>query len=720
MDEGATGGRGEAELEARALTNAPVKPMAQPHRETVFGHEVEDEYRWMEGKAGADEVSGFLSRSGAHTAAQLAALPGRARLRERVAAGMRSGVRYRDVREVDGILFFLRLDPDAQYERLVMRSDGADDRVLYDPRSPEHPAESLQGYTVSPDASTVAISTAGGGGEVGAVRFLDVSSGEPLADRLEPVFGELPVAWLDERTVAYTLITGYDEADPLQHMQVMTHRLGVGEAACLLGSDALSGPKLAPHEFPIIEAHGGSDWVVGYAVGARADARVFVARRSELLSGVARWREIATYADQVAAATALRGETLYLCTTKTMSTGEVVAIDLAAGGGLEGATLVLARSDLIVTEWVAANDGLYVLGRTDGASRLFHLGDGRQPAEIELPMRGSAGWMRGAGTGGGVTFTLADWFTATRGFRAFDGAVVPIGLDSASFDGLPGASQIRRQVTSADGTEVPLVILLPGDIGPGPAPAFLDAYGSYGFSITEPFYATRFFGLLASGGIVVLCGTRGGGERGRAWHDAGRAGKKPNAHADLIAAATYLIESGLTRADMMTVTCTSAGGLLGPPVALARPDLFAGLVARVAILNPSRLGAAQNGANQFAEMGDPGDEAGFTDLLRQDAYHLLASAQDMPDTLLTVGLNDPRVEPWMTAKFAARALERFGDRRLVLIRTDHDAGHGIGSGVDQFVDEWTDLFAFVLNRAGVDGFTLGAASRSGRPTRPKP
>src|SRR5690606_39196792 len=197
--------------------------------------------------------------------------------------------------------------------------------------------------------------------------------------------------------------------------------------------------------------------------------------------------------------------------------------------------------------------------------------------------------------------------------------------------------QERRLVTSADGTQVPLVLLLPPDHGPGPAPTLLEGYGSYGIMMTDPYYLSMYFGFLLSGGVIALCGTRGGGERGRGWHDAGRAANKPNAHADLIAAAEELVRSGVTRPDMLTVAGASAGALLAPPVAMKRPDL--------------------------------------------------------PDTMLVVGLNDVRVPSWLAAKFAARALERFGDRRLVLVRADQEGGHGVGHGVDQWVDDMTDMFA---------------------------
>jgi len=40
----------------------------------------------------------------------------------------------------------------------------------------------------------------------------------------------------------------------------------------------------------------------------------------------------------------------------------------------------------------------------------------------------------------------------------------------------------------------------------------------------------------------------------------------------------------------------------------------------------------------------------------------------------------------------------------------------VGHGVDQWVDDMTDMFAFVLNRAGAEGFTAVATDPSA-PTR---
>jgi prolyl oligopeptidase len=246
-----------------------------------------------------------------------------------------------------------------------------------------------------------------------------------------------------------------------------------------------------------------------------------------------------------------------------------------------------------------------------------------------------------------------------------------------------------------------MVILLPeGGRREGGLPTILEGYGSYGVSTLEPGYNPYEAAWLAQGGASALCGTRGGGERGRDWHEGGRGAAKPAAQADFIACAERLIAAGYTTSAQLVGTGTSAGGLLVPPAALRRPDLFTAIVPRVAVLNATRLDQAENGANQFAEMGDPGTADGYRALASQDAYLMLASAQDAPDMLITVGLNDRRVAPWMAAKFAARAQSRFGDRRTILVRADPEAGHGIGSARDRTIAEWADTYAFAWAQAG--------------------
>jgi prolyl oligopeptidase len=52
----------------------------------------------------------------------------------------------------------------------------------------------------------------------------------------------------------------------------------------------------------------------------------------------------------------------------------------------------------------------------------------------------------------------------------------------------------------------------------------------------------------------------------------------------------------------------------------------------------------------------------------------------------------------MGAKFAAHARDRFGEKRLIMLRADAEAGHGVGSTRDVLINEWADVFAFLADR----------------------
>lgn len=691
---------------AQLLTNADIRPAAEPLRETVFGETLDDPWRWMERADRAGEVESFIRRSSAHTVAQLAALPGRNRVRDRIAAAFRAGTSYGEVQQARDLLFYRRRDPEAQLAKLVVRTADGRERVLYDPETDGTIGPAIGGFSVSPDASTVALNLIAAGDEAGSVRFLDVTTGQFLADRLEPVWGEDRAAWLDNRTIAYTRLQPRQPGvDQLENSRLHVYRLGDGAPAeALLGAGVPDAPGFLPQEFPLARTSERSDWVLATGTSARADRRIFVARRADVAAGRRNWREIGGYDDRLTDA-ALVGDRLYLLTSRDAPRGAVLRVDLSRSGGASEAAGVMPESEVILRQIAATSGGLYALGQIDGLSRLFFVARGEDaPVELELPMRGLVSSFSVAESRDGVVLQMQDYFTAPRWFAVDGSRVTPLGLDALSYR-VAGATQRREEAVSADGTRVPLDILLPpASARPGPLPMLLSGYGGYGISSVEPYYRGGLLALLESGGALATCGTRGGGERGRDWHEAGREANKPNAHADLIACAERLVALGLTTPDRLTVMGTSAGGLLAPPAALRRPDLFGALIANVAVLNASRLAHAENGSGQFAEMGDPATASGFRALLVQDAYQLLAGARDMPDTLVTVGLNDRRVAPWMSAKFAARALDRFGDRRLVLIRTDPEAGHGVGSARQQTVEQWADIFAFVLSQAGAEGF----------------
>jgi prolyl oligopeptidase len=682
------------------LTNFDGRPRAAPFSEDIFGLHLDDEYRWMEDPAAASEWESWIRAASEHTRAQLAALPGRNRLADRLQAISRTGVAYFSLSQAGGRLFYQRLDPDSAIAKLVVREANGAERVLFDPAANVSGPVSINNYSVSGDGKFIAFHLAQGGGEVGVMHFMDVDTGRELPDRLTPIWGEESVSWIDDQTVLYTRMDP-DSSDPLQNMDTRLHRMGTpaNDDVVLISP----GRGVDAREFPGAFYSPLSDWTIGTGGGARADYRSFVARDADVRAGRPNWAPLAGYSDNVNAGD-VRGDYAYLLTTHSQPNGEIVRVDLRHPD-LAHATVVVAAGDLVLTSLATTRDGLYVAGQRDGVSHLLFLRDAQGAAwDVTLPFSGALDNFASNGDASGVTFEMSGWLQNARYFSARGGRVTPLGVEAATYAGVSNFEEINEETVSADGTHVPLFILAPKGVARDHnAPAIVYGYGSYGVSQT-PGYSPNVYAWLEEGGVFAFCAVRGGGERGRAWHEGGRERNKPNAHADFDACAHRLIDLGYTNPSRLGATGVSAGGLLVPPAALKEPHLFAAVVPRVSILNPTRLSAAENGPNQYAEMGDPATADGFHALYEEDSYQWLARASDSPDWMLTVGLNDRRVTPWMSAKFAARALARFGNHHLVLIRTDPEAGHGIGSTRDQVVEERADIYAFFLNRFGAPDF----------------
>lgn len=89
-----------------------------------------------------------------------------------------------------------------------------------------------------------------------------------------------------------------------------------------------------------------------------------------------------------------------------------------------------------------------------------------------------------------------------------------------------------------------------------------------------------------------------------------------------------------------------------------------------------------------------------------DAYHHLKEGTKYPATLVTAGINDPRVIAWQPAKFAARLQQCNASCKPVLFLTDYEAGHGIGNTKDKVFQSLADGFLFALWQCGHPDFQI--------------
>lgn len=276
-------------------------------------------------------------------------------------------------------------------------------------------------------------------------------------------------------------------------------------------------------------------------------------------------------------------------------------------------------------------------------------------------------------------------------------AEIPSGHNSADF------VTRRIQATSHDGAEVPLTILYHKDTPlDGSAPCLLYGYGSYGMSMPASFSANR-LSLVERGFIYVVAHVRGGEEKGRAWYEDAKFGKKPNSFHDFIAAGKTLAQENFTSEGNIVIMGGSAGGLLvGASVNMA-PDLFAGVIADVPfvdVLNTILDDTLPLTPGEWSQWGNPIEsKQAFDDIASYSPYDKVEK-KDYPAMLVTAGVSDPRVTYWEPAKWVAKLRTHKTDTNALMLRTNMTSGHFGRSGRFAALEDAARSYAFALKAVG--------------------
>jgi len=268
----------------------------------------------------------------------------------------------------------------------------------------------------------------------------------------------------------------------------------------------------------------------------------------------------------------------------------------------------------------------------------------------------------------------------------------------------PARYQSERLMAPApDGKQVPVSIVFRRGLGrDGGNPAYLYAYGSYGYPLPVTFSSNR-LSLLDRGFVVALAHIRGGGEMGKPWHDDGRMKKKMNTFTDFIAAAEHLIAERFTAPDRLVIEGGSAGGLLVGAVVNMRPDLFKAVLSKVPfvdVINTMSDASLPLTAGEWEEWGNPADPEDYATIRRYDPYTNLA-AQPYPAMLVKTAFHDSQVMYWEPAKYVAKLRTLKTDGNPLLLKTNMAAGHGGASGRYDFLREVAFDYAFILSQLGI-------------------
>ena len=698
--------------------------------ETQFGEQVADPYRWLENDVRTDKaVAQWVSQQNKVTQAYLGTLPQRGWFASRIKALM-DYERFGLPRKAGKFYFYSRNSGLQNQSQLFVRKglDGAP-RLLIDPNSwAKDGATALDAWEPSQSGKLLAYSVQDGGTDWRIIKVLDSVAGKVLTDEIKwAKFTD--IAWIGDKGFLYSRFPAPQEGHAFQQLnknqEVRFHRIGTPQSADEL---VYATPDHPDYGHSAEVTSDGRWMVITTSQGTDSKYEVHVLKLAKngkwgrpqvLVAGLEfDWRLIEGI-----------GDNLYFMTNKGAPKLKVVKVDLAARKliqvpcstpgavdisrpqqsmttcipGIAFTDIVPERAETLERARIVGNR-LILSYLKDAASTAQVLSlDGKPVRDISLNAIGTASGFSGK-PGDFETFYAFTSFNQPAAIYRFDsntGVSTPFAKPKLTFN--PDDYLVeQRFYTSKDGTKVPLFLVRKKDVAAAgkAVPTLLYGYGGFDISLTPTFSATR-MAWLEAGGAFAMANLRGGGEYGKAWHDAGRLANKQNVFDDFIAAGEYLIAQGITPKNGLAIQGGSNGGLLIGAVTNQRPDLFAAGNAAVGVMDMLRFDRFTAGRYWVDDYGYPNKEADWKVLRAYSPYHNIRTGVAYPAMLITTADTDDRVVPGHSFKYAATLQAAEPNGKPHLIRIETRAGHGSGKPTDKVVAEGADVLSFLAQWTGL-------------------
>ncbi len=672
------------------------------HVDTLHGTAVPDPYRWLEDDNSA-ETKAWVAEQNKVTFAYLEQIPARSQLKERLTK-LWNYERYGVPQREGGRYVFSKNDGlQNQSVLYTMRSLDETPRVLLDPNTLSPDGTVALGPTaISEDGKLLAYGINVAGSDWQEFKVRDIESGSDLPDHIQ---------WAKSSGAAWTkdgqgfFYSRYDEPAGTNLLKgvnyfhkVYYHKLGTPQSEDKLVYDR-------PDQ---------KEW--GFAAGVTDDGRYLALHvwhgtdtRNRFF-----YKDLAT--PDAAVVELLRdfdadytfidnvGTVFYFRTDLNAPSGRVIAIDVARPERSAWREVVPESKDRLQGVNLVNNQLICNYLKDARTDVVIHDLTGKLVRRVELP---------GIGTAGGFGGKREE----TETFYAFTGFTTPTTV--YRYDLKTGASELFRQpkvdfnpaefetkqvfYTSRDGTRVPMFITHKKGLKlDGRNPTLLYGYGGFDISLTPSFSVSTVV-WMEMGGVYAVPNLRGGGEYGKAWHEAGMKLMKQNVFDDFIAAGEWLISNKLTSRGKLAISGGSNGGLLVGACMTQRPELFRATLPAVGVMDMLRFHKFTRGWAWTSDYGSPDQAEEFRALLAYSPYHNLKPGVKYPATMVTTADHDDRVVPAHSFKFAARLQQCQAGPAPTLIRIETKAGHGAGKPTSKVIEEAADRFAFLVRELGMEG-----------------
>ncbi|MDX1462685.1 MAG: prolyl oligopeptidase family serine peptidase [Marinirhabdus sp.] len=666
-----------------------------------FGTDVKDPYRWLEDDM-SDETADWVKRQNETTFGYLDNIPFRNELKDRLIELWNYEKVGSPFKEGDYTYYYKNDGLQNQYVIYRYKTGENPDtaEVFLDPNTfKEDGTISLGGLNFSENGKMAAYSISEGGSDWRKVLVMNAETKEIVEDTLVDIKFS-GISWKENDGFYYS---SYDKpkgselsAKTDQH-KVYYHKLGTPQDTDEL---IFGGTEAQKHRYISGNVSEDNRWLQISASTSTSGNKLFLKDLSKPNS------PLITILDHTDSDTYIIdnvGTKLFLVTNLDAPNRRIVTVD-ASNPSPENWKDFIPETENVLSP---STGGGYFFTEymVDAVSQVKQYDyEGNLVREVDLPGIGSAGGFGAKKEDKELYYSFTNYVTP--------GSIYKYNIEE-------GTSELYRKpeidfnpenyeskqvfYTSKDGTKVPMIITHKKGIElNGKNPTILYGYGGFNISLTPSFSIANAV-WMEQGGIYAVPNLRGGGEYGKAWHDAGTQMKKQNVFDDFIAAAEYLIENNYTSSDYLAIRGGSNGGLLVGATMTQRPDLMKVALPAVGVLDMLRYHTFTAGAGWAYDYGTAEDSKEMFEYLKgYSPVHNVKAGTEYPATLVTTGDHDDRVVPAHSFKFAAELQEKQAGPNPTLIRIETDAGHGAGTPVSKTIEQYADIFGFTLYNMGYE------------------
>ncbi|MDR1980244.1 MAG: prolyl oligopeptidase family serine peptidase [Tannerellaceae bacterium] len=666
--------------------------------EMYFGTEVADPYRWLENDT-SQATMAWVEAENDVTSAYLSGIPFRDNLKRRL-TDLTDYEKVGIPHKKNGKYYFFKNNGLQNQSVLYVREtlDG-EASVLLDPNTlSEDGTVALAGYSFSNNGKYFAYSISRSGSDWNEIFVIDLATGKQMPDHI--LWSKFSGASWEGDGFYYS---AYDAPTAGKEYSVMNenhtiyyHKVGEPQSSDRL---AYQNPK-EPKRFYYSDVSSDERLLFIFEAGAGSGNNLFMKELKKANAPVVRLTDDFEY---IYNPIETIGNKIYIQTNYGAPRFRIMVADTASPE-IENWTELIPESESVLSGATVIG-GKFILTYEKDASHHAYVYtlEGEKKHEIALPTLGSVGFS--GDKDDKETFYVFTSFTFPPTIYSYDIDANQSTLYMAPKVAFNPEEYTTEQVfyPSRDGTKIPMFLTYKKGLKKdGNNPVLLYGYGGFNISLSPSFSTNRLV-FLENGGIYAQANLRGGCEYGEEWHQAGTKMNKQHVFDDFIAAAEYLIGERYTNRNRLAINGGSNGGLLVGAVVNQRPELFRVAVPAVGVMDMLRYHTFTIGWNWASDYGTSEDSREMFEYLH--AYSPLHTIRNdgtpYPAILVTTADHDDRVVPAHSFKYAATLQASDTGNAPKLIRIETKAGHGAGKPISKVLDEYADIFAFIMYNLGM-------------------